>query len=325
MQIVETETLAETDVHSLLLSLEQGTDRFVGDLYARLAALNAVPAELQDVQASFAAAGTSALQLCLEIVFVVALVTGVFVLLNRWLEAGTARRGAWPRFLAVVAAAILAVAIGFILARLLGGSGLPLQTLRRWTVLTVAGCVVLVAVRSVLDGVAPNRIRSAFRSSVGAGARPVHRDWLGRRWHGARYDPAALARRSRPGGSDRDGLGRIPAYFLFGWAVWRHRRTMAGAVAGPRPRSRWRNRLARMWPGLLIAFIVITFLSSQTALTLGAPLPVSDVLLTGLIFVATPHLDVVIGNWARRGLESSDISFRLRQADRRPASRCVVS
>jgi moderate conductance mechanosensitive channel len=39
------------------------------------------------------------------------------------------------------------------------------------------------------------------------------------------------------------------------------------------------------------------------------PLRGSAVLLTVLMFLATPHLDTMIGNWAQRGLESPDISI----------------
>ena len=121
----------------------------------------------------------------------------------------------------------------------------------------------------------------------------------------------------------RTGLG-IPIYLLFAWVVWRHKRTMAVAVAGPRPRSRWRIRLAKLWPGIVIGFLVVTFVSIQITLTLGAPLPGSAVLATALIFLATPHLDTMIGNWAQRGLESPDISI-LAAAGRQTARFTVVA
>ncbi len=55
--------------------------------------------------------------------------------------------GTWRRFFALVIAAALALVIGFIAARLLGGAGLPLRTLRLWTVAAVVGPVVLTAVQ----------------------------------------------------------------------------------------------------------------------------------------------------------------------------------
>ncbi|WP_024318022.1 mechanosensitive ion channel family protein [Rhizobium favelukesii] len=84
---------------------------------------------------------------------------------------------------------------------------------------------------------------------------------------------------------------------------------MASAVAGPGPRSRWRTRLAKSWPGIVIGFLGITFLSSQIALTLGAPLPGPAVALTALMLFLTPHLDTMIASWAQRELESPKISI----------------
>ena len=81
---------------------------------------------------------------------------------------------------------------------------------------------------------------------------------------------------------------------------------------------------AKLWPGIVIGFLVVTFVSIQTTLTLGAPLPGSAVLATALIFLATPHLDTMIGNWAQRGLESPDISI-LAAAGRQTARFTVVA
>jgi small-conductance mechanosensitive channel len=60
--------------------------------------------------------------------------------------------------------------------------------------------------------------------------------------------------------------------------------------------------------------LIITFFSTQAALTMGAPLRGSAVLLTALMFLATPHLDAMIGNWAHRGMESPDISIPIAAA-----------
>ena len=106
----------------------------------------------------------------------------------------------------------------------------------------------------------------------------------------------------------RTGLG-IPIYLLFAWAVWRHRRTMAAAVAGPRPRSRWRTRLAKLWPAIVIGFLIVTLLTTQIALTLGVPMRGGAVLLTALIVLLTPHLDAIVGHWAQHGVQSSDVSI----------------
>ena len=56
----------------------------------------------------------------------------------------------------------------------------------------------------------------------------------------------------------------FPSFGLFALTVWRHRRTLAAAVAGSKPRSRWQGRLARIWPGLILGFLIVTFLSTET-------------------------------------------------------------
>jgi small-conductance mechanosensitive channel len=94
---------------------------------------------------------------------------------------------------------------------------------------------------------------------------------------------------------------------LFGWVVWRHKRTLAVAAAGPRPRSRWRCRFAKSWPAIVIGFLIVTYVSTQGALTMGTQLRGSAVLLTALMFLLTPHLDTMIGNWAKRGQDSAEV------------------
>ena len=301
-------TAAEADVSSLIASVEQVFDGLVAGFYARLAALRDVPAETGNLQASAAAAGTSLLLLCLQIVLVVAIVLGAFVLVHRWLKWAPAWGGAWRRFFALVAAAALALVIGFIAARLLGGAGLPLRTLRLWTVVAIVGPIMVAVVRGLLMASRP----------TGAPARSAHMTALVRDLSlaiGVAIVGVTLLATLRlwnvgPGLGDllRTGLG-IPIYLLFAWVVWRHRRTMAAAVAGPRPRGRWRTRLAKLWPAIVIAFLVVTLLSTQVALTLGASLRGSAVLLTALIVLVTPHLDAIVGQWARHGLESPDVSI----------------
>ncbi|TRC73989.1 mechanosensitive ion channel [Mesorhizobium sp. WSM4310] len=315
--------MAETDVPSLIWGFEQLTERFVSGLFARLAALADVPVELENLKASLAAGGTPLLVLLFEIVLLVALVAGVFILLARRFKKTSATRSGWRRYFAGATATVVALVVGFIAARLLGGSGVPLQTLRLWTVATVLGLIILAAVRSLL--MASRRTEFAERS--------VHLAALVRDLSlaiGLAIIAVTLVATLRllsvgPALGDllRTGVA-IPIYLLFAWAVWRHRRTMAVAVAGPRPRSRWRTRLAKMWPAIVIAFLIITFLSTQAAVTLGASLRGSAVLLTALMFLAAPHVDAMIGNWAQRGLESPDISI-LAAAGRQTARFTVVA
>jgi small-conductance mechanosensitive channel len=299
---------AVADLTSVISDLEQLGDRFVAGLYARLAALHRVPVEFDELKASLAAGGTSLFLLLFQIALVVALVAGVFILTNRRLQKATAATSTWRRLFVGVAAAVLALVIGFLAARLFASSGLPLRILRLWAVATVVGFVILAAVRSLL--LASRRTKFPERSAHMAAL--VHDLSLAIGWAIIGVALIATLRlwNVGPGLGDliRTGLG-IPIYLLFAGAVWRHKRTMAVAVAGPRPRSRWRIRLAKLWPAIVIGFLIITFLSTQAALTLGVPLRGGAVLLTALMFLATPHLDTMIGNWAQRGLESPDISI----------------
>src|SRR6185369_6624623 len=109
------------------------------------------------------------------------------------------------------------------------------QTLRLWTVVTVLGLIILAAVRSLL--MASRRTEFAERSfhlaalvhdlslAIGVAIIGVTLIATLRLWS---VGPAL-------GDLLRTGLG-IAIYLLFAWVVWRHRRTMAAAVAGPRPR-----------------------------------------------------------------------------------------
>ena len=161
MAIVNSEAAAEADVGSLVASIEQVADRLVAGLYARLAGLSGVSAETDSLRASFASAGTSLPVLCLQIVLVVAVVLGVFVLVARWLKRMPAWGGAWRRFVALVVAAASALVVGFVAARLLGGAGLPLRTLRLWAVVAVVGPIILAVLRSVLMASRPTEFRNA--------------------------------------------------------------------------------------------------------------------------------------------------------------------
>jgi small-conductance mechanosensitive channel len=82
---------------------------------------------------------------------------------------------------------------------------------------------------------------------------------------------------------------------------------MACVVAGPRPRSDFRSRFAKSWPTVVISLLAVTFVSTQIALTMGAPLPGTAVVMTVLLFIATPHLDAIIETWAERGLAMATI------------------
>jgi small-conductance mechanosensitive channel len=302
-------TVADLDVNSAITAIEQVADGFAAGLYARFSALLDLPGELANLRNSMAEASTSPFLLSLEIVLVVTLTAGTFLLLARQVKIRNFASSGWRKFFLDAAAAGVALAVGLAAARLLAPSGLPLRTLRLWAVVTLVVFVVLYLTRLIL--MASRRPESRHRS--------FHMLALSRDLSiaislaivGVALVTTLQIWSAGSGLRDltRTVLMAIPAYLLLAGAVWRHKRTMASAIAGPRPRSRWRGRLARFWPAIVIGFLVITFISSQTALTLGAPLPGSAVIVTVLMLLLTPHLDAMIGSWAQRKLEAAHISI----------------
>lgn len=296
------------DATSVISGLQQLGDRFVAGLYARLAALNGVPVEFEDLRASLAAAGTSLPLLSFQVAVIVVLVSSVFVLTKWRLQQVTVGSTAPRRIFASATAGILALIFGFIAARLLAGSGPPLQVLLLWGVVTIFGFAISAAVRALLMASRQGKfLKPPFHLVVFARELSFA---IGVALGGVMLFGTVRLFNIGAGLADltRTGLA-IPIYLLFGSVIWRHKRTMAVAVAGPRPRSRWHTRLAKSWPAIVIVFLAITFFSTQAALTMGAPLRGSAVLLTTLMFLAAPHLDAMIANWAHRGLQSSDISI----------------
>jgi len=306
---VDSEPTIAKDVTSMISGFGQIDDRLVNGLHARAAALKGASAEAQSLQDAFTAAGTSVFALAFHAVIVVALVAGLFILISRRFRSATAASGAWRRFFAAVAAALLALFSGFIAARLLGGDGLPMHILRVWTTVTIAGCVTLFAVRHVLMASMPAAFpRPSIHMEALARSLSIAIGWA---VLGIGLIATLHLWGAGPGLMDMIGTGLIgiPAFLLFVWAVWRHKRTMVVAVAGSRPRSRWRSRVAKAWPAIVIVFLIVTFFTTEAAQTLGMPIPGSAILLTALIFIGTPHLDTMISHWAQRGLESPSTSI----------------
>ncbi|MBL8580854.1 MAG: mechanosensitive ion channel family protein [Rhizobiaceae bacterium] len=299
-------THAADDVTVLIDGLETIADRLATGLVDRYHALGDAGEQLDQVPAALAAGGTSGSLLLFEVVAIAAIVTAVFVLVNRRLAGWRQGGGVWRRLLLSLLEAAIAIAIGFVVARVIAAPGLPIRTLRQWTVVTVAGFVLIAAVRAILlgsrDRDVPHRSKrllamvhdfsiSIGLAIVGTGIAATLKTW-----------------NVGPGLADlvRTALV-IPIYLVFGLAVWRNRKTMATIVAGRRPRGRMRSKLARIWPGLVLTFLIVTFLSTQAAATMGSSLRGSTVLLTTLLFLLAPHLDAAIGRWALAGLESNRI------------------
>lgn len=301
---------ASADVTSIIAETEQVMGRFVSGLDARVSALASTGRELGALHASFAAGGTSAAALVLKIFLVVAVTAGVFLLCRRWFRSANA--GAWRRLFSVLAAAILAVVAGVVAQRLLPAEGLAVRTLRIWTVVTAASMLAIFAIRALLT--------KSDRGRLGALARDLSIA-IGWSFFGMAFMATLRLWGAGPGLRDvfSSLMLALPAFALFAWTVWRHRKTLAAAIAGVKPRSRWRGWLARLWPGLVIGFLIMTFLTTEMALTLGVPLPGGAVLFTVVIVLLTPHLDALIAKRANLALEAehaSIIGIALRQTAR---------
>lgn len=299
------EQTTATDVTAVVSGLELVMDRFVSGLEARIRSLGSIPQEIDALHASFAAGGTSAGALFLQIVVVVVVTACVFLLCRRRFQ--RSGEGVWRRIFSTLAAAVIAIVAGLLVERLLPSQGLVVRTLRSWVILTALGLVTLVAVRALLI-----RARSPGATARVGRLHALARDLsIAIAWAITGLALIATLRlwQAGPGLLDLAAslLVALPSFGLFIWTVWRHRKTLAAAVAGSKPRSRWQDRLARKWPGIVIGFLLITFITTEIALTIGVPLPGGTVLLTVVIVFLTPHLDALIASSANRALESNRI------------------
>jgi small-conductance mechanosensitive channel len=292
-----------SDVTSILSGFELVIERFVRGIEARAAALAGAGSEIDVLHASFAAGGTSAGALAFQILVVALVTAGVLLACRRWFASEGA--GAWRRLFATLAAAFIAIVAGVVVQRLLPAEGLAVRSLRIWIVVTAGALVAIFAIRALVTHSKPVKVgRSAALArdlSIAVG------------WSMFGLAIMGTLRLWGLGPGLRDLLGSILlaaiAFGLFGWTVWRHRRTLAASVAGSKPRSRWQGRLARLWPTMVIGFLAVTFVSTEVALTVGVPLPGATVLLSIIIVFLTPHLDALIASSANKAMESTRASI----------------
>ena len=300
------EQTAAGDVTSIVSGLEQTIDRFESGVSSRIQAIGRVPQEIESLHASFAAGGTG---------------VGRAGPADRDRRCGNRgrvhplpetipsdRRRCLAEDFLYPCRAIIAVVAGLLAERLLFVQGLSVRTLRLWVLITAIGLLTLVGVRSLLMASRPG---AALQ--VGRLARLTRDLSLAIGWAMAGLALMTTLRLWSAGSGLLDLVGNLlvalPAFGLFALTVWRHKRTLAAAVAGSKPRSRWQGRLARIWPGLILGFLIVTFLSAEVALTLGVPLPGATVLLTIVIVFLTPHLDALIASSANRAMESPRVSI----------------
>jgi small-conductance mechanosensitive channel len=297
---------ADVDLGTTILAMEHVGDTVASGWQERSRALLDIPQEYEALVASLRSSSLSPLLLLTQIAFIVMLVSIAFTLLVQQMERRAGTDNILRSVISVMAAATIAGSCGLAASWAIAATGLPIRTLRLWTVTAVAGCAIVFLLRSTAAPRNPaTRLRSRRLLTV---SREIS---IGIIWAVMGIAMVATLQLWGAGAGLRDltrtFLAGIPAYLLIAGAVWRNRRTMAANVAGPRPRGRLRTHLARAWPGLIVCLLVITFLSTQAALTMGAPLPGAAVLMTGLIAVSTPHLDAVIKTWAVRGMETRSV------------------
>jgi small-conductance mechanosensitive channel len=303
---VNAEQTATGDVTLIVSGLERVVDQFVSGLVERVAAIGSISQEIATLHASFAAGGTSAGVLAIQIVVVSLVTATVFFLCRRQFKRPDA--GVWRQILSTLAAFVIAVAAGLLAERLLFVQGLSVRTLRLWVLITAIGILALVGVRSLLRASRP-----MARANVGHLANLARDLSIAIGWAMVGLALMTTLRLWSAGPGLLDLVGNLvvalPTFGLFALTVWRHRRTLAATVAGSRPRSRWQGRLARIWPGVILGFLIVTLLSAEFALTLGVPLPGTTVLLTIVIVFLTPHLDAIIATSANRAMESARVSI----------------
>jgi small-conductance mechanosensitive channel len=298
---------ADVDLGTTILAMERVGDTAATGWRERAADLSNLSSEHNTLIATIRSASASPLLLVVQAILVVLIVSLSFTWASRQIDRSIGRDNIARALLCALGAAVIAGALGWLASWASTSAGLAVRTLHLWTVAALAGCILVFLFCSIA---APRNPRTQLRSRR---FKTLSRDLsIGLVWAiiGIALVATLQLWGAGPGLKDlaRTFLAAIPAYLLIGLAVWRHRRTIAATVAGPRPRVRFRSRLARSWPGLVVAFLVITFLSTQAALTMGAPLPGTAVLLTGLIAVGAPHLDVAIKTWAVRGTETRSVS-----------------
>jgi len=90
----------------------------------------------------------------------------------------------------------------------------------------------------------------------------------------------------------------LPFTILLAAAYARHRELVARALSLGSTTGSRRRKLAASWPWLVVALVILAFVFVQLALTLGRPMRGGPLVLSLLLVLAGPHLDIAI---ERRG------------------------
>lgn len=300
--MAEETAASATDVTSIVSEIEQTMGRFASGLEARVTAFRTLGSELDALRASFASGGTSFGSLALQILLVVIVTLATFLLCRRWF--GRAQTGAWRRLFALTGAVFVAILAGVIVQRLMPAQGLGVRTLRIWILATVLALVAFEILHVLLT-----------KSPLGKG----HLGKLARDlsvavgWALVGMATMATLKLWNAGPGVRDVVGTLvfvlPIFAMFCFIVWYHGKTLAAAIAGSKPRARWHGWLARLWPTIVVGFLLVTLVTTQIAQTLGVALPSGSVLVTIVIVFLLPHIDALIATRANIALEATRVSF----------------
>ncbi|WP_176733435.1 mechanosensitive ion channel family protein [Bosea sp. BIWAKO-01] len=96
----------------------------------------------------------------------------------------------------------------------------------------------------------------------------------------------------------------LPFTILVAAAYLRHRRLVTRVLSFGSSAGSLRRRLAALWPGLVVAVVIAAFLFIQLDLTIGRPTRGGLLLLSLLLVLAGPHLDVAIERRGRQAVRS---------------------
>jgi small-conductance mechanosensitive channel len=212
---------------------------------------------------------------------------------------GSARTGA----LSVIVGAMAALIVGWLVAVGLSAYG-PVRD-------GLIPFALVVPVATLLQGVV--RWIIGYGEESGRGLRRFADD-LGHvlRWAALGAAVTLLLRRTQASAGIMDVWSTFilspPIPGLIIWAYWRSRAPVARSLFSRWRGRRWARQVAVRWPAICCVLAILALLISQIVATVGRPLPVVPGLVTFLLLVLSPHLDVRIAKWADAGLIQSKLS-----------------
>jgi len=209
-----------------------------------------------------------------------------------------ARRGArFGRLLRTICAFLLAVAAILVASRLLSNEPATRRLMILWSgagLVALSGRHVFISIMAA--GWAPRAARQRLRSFSELVSAAFMWGVLGlaatSTLRGLRASPGLLDLTS-------SALVSLPVMALTIFAYIYYRQPVMSAVAGPPPRTITRLRFAAIWPIVAAVATLATFAALQISITVQHPLPGLPLLLTLLLLLLTPHIDVTLAEWAR--------------------------